>query len=472
MNVSELFIRRPIATSLVMLAVLVFGLLSYRGLPVNDLPTVDFPTIQVTSNLPGASPETMASAVATPLEREFSTIAGLDSMTSTNGQGISIITLKFTLKRNIDAAALDVQAAIAKAMRKLPADMTAPPSYRKVNPADSPVLYLALNSDSMPLHQVNEYADTMLAQRISMVSGVAQVLVYGSQKYAARVQVDPRQLTARGIGIDEVASALARANSNLPTGVLQGKQQALTIQTNAPLLKAEAFRPTIIAWKNGSPVRVQDVGTTLDSVENDKVAAWYNRKEFATRAIVLAVQRQPGANTIEMVDAIKKLLPEFQNQLPGALKMHVLYDRTVSIRESVDEVKFTLILTICLVIMVIFLFLRNLPATLIPSLAVPLSIVGTFAVMSGLGISINNISLLALTLSVGFVVDDAIVMLENIVRHIEDGMQPMEAALRGSREIGFTIISMTISLVAVFIPVLFMGGMLGRLLSVCGVTLP
>jgi len=471
MNVSELFIRRPIATSLVMLAVLVFGLLAYRGLPVNDLPTVDFPTIQVTSNLPGASPETMASAVATPLEREFSTIAGLDSMTSTNGQGISIITLKFTLKRNIDAAALDVQAAIAKAMRKLPADMTTPPSYRKVNPADSPVLYLALNSESMPLHQVNEYADTMLAQRISMVSGVAQVLVYGSQKYAARVQVDPRQLAARGIGIDEVASALVRANSNLPTGVLQGKQQALTIQTNAPLLKAEAFRPAIIAWKNGSPVRVQDVGTTLDSVENDKVAAWYNRREFATRAIVLAVQRQPGANTIEMVDAIKQLLPEFQNQLPAALQMNVLYDRTVSIRESVDEVKFTLVLTICLVIMVIFLFLRNLPATLIPSLAVPLSIVGTFAVMSGLGISINNISLLALTLSVGFVVDDAIVMLENIVRHIEEGMKPMEAALRGSREIGFTIVSMTISLVAVFIPVLFMGGMLGRLLNEFAVTI-
>ncbi|CAH2030615.1 efflux RND transporter permease subunit [Trichlorobacter ammonificans] len=471
MNISEPFIRRPIATSLVMLAIMVFGMLAYRGLPVNDLPTVDFPTIQVRSDLAGASPETMASAVATPLEREFSTIAGLDSMTSTNGQGLSIITLKFTLKRDIDAAALDVQAAIAKAMRQLPPDMATPPSYRKVNPADSPVLYIALNSATMPLHQVNEYADTMLAQRISMVSGVAQVLVYGSQKYAARVQVDPRQLASRGIGIDEVATALSRANSNLPTGTLQGPKQALTIQTNGPLLSAEAFRPAIVAWKNGSPVRVQDLGTAIDSVENDKVAAWYNRKEFATRAIILAVQRQPGANTIEMVDAIKALLPEFQSQLPAALQMNVLYDRTVSIRESVDEVKFTLVLTIGLVIMVIFLFLRNLPATIIPSLAVPLSIVGTFAVMYGLGISINNISLLALTLSIGFVVDDAIVMLENIVRHIENGEKPMAAALRGAKEIGFTIVSMTISLVAVFIPVLFMGGMLGRLLNEFAITI-
>jgi HAE1 family hydrophobic/amphiphilic exporter-1 len=471
MNISELFIRRPIATSLVMLAVLIFGMLSYRGLPVNDLPTVDFPTIQVTSNLPGASPETMASSVATPLEREFSTIAGLDSMTSTNGQGISIITLKFTLKRNIDAASQDVQSSIAKALRQLPADMPTPPFFRKVNPADSPVLYLALNSTSMPLHQVNEYADTMLAQRISMVTGVAQVLVYGSQKYAARVRVDPRQLTARGIGIDEVAAALGQSNTNLPTGVLQGSKQALTIQTDGPLLKASDFNTTIVAWKNGSPVRVQDLGAALDSVENDKVAAWYNRKEFATRAIVLAVQRQPGANTIEMVDTIKKLLPEFQSQLPAALKMNVLYDRTISIRESVDEVKFTLVLTICLVVLVIFLFLRNLPATIIPSLAVPLSIVGTFAVMYGLDISINNISLLALTLSVGFVVDDAIVMLENIVRHIELGEKPLEAALKGSREIGFTIVTMTISLVAVFIPVLFMGGMLGRILNEFAVTI-
>ena len=454
-----------------MLAIMVFGLLAYRGLPVNDLPTVDFPTIQVRSDLAGASPETMASAVATPLEREFSTIAGLDSMTSTNGQGISNITLKFTLKRDIDAAALDVQAAIAKAMRQLPADMSTPPSYRKVNPADSPVLYIALNSTTMPLHQVNEYADTMLAQRISMVTGVAQVLVYGSQKYAARIQVDPRQLVSRGIGIDEVATALDRANSNLPTGVLQGPSQALTIQTDGPLLKADAFNPAIIAWKNGSPVRVQDVGIAIDSVENNKVAAWYNRKEFATRAIVLAVQRQPGANTIEMVDAIKKLLPEFQAQLPAALQMNILYDRTTSIRESVNEVKFTLVLTIGLVVMVIFLFLRNLPATVIPSLAVPLSIVGTFAVMHGLGISINNISLLALTLSIGFVVDDAIVMLENIVRHIENGEKPMAAALRGSKEIGFTIVSMTISLVAVFIPVLFMGGMLGRLLNEFAITI-
>lgn len=471
MHFSGLFIKKPVATSLVMLAVLVFGAIAYRSLPVNDLPAVDYPTIQVTSNLPGANPDTMASAVATPLERQFSTIAGLDSMTSTNGQGISIITLKFSLGRNIDAAAADVQAAIAKAQRQLPQDMPTPPSYQKVNPADQPIFYIALSSQTMPLHQVNEYADTMIAQRISMVSGVAQVLVYGSQKYAVRVRLDPRALASRGVGIDEAASAISKSNVNIPTGILQGKSQSLTIQADGQLFNAAAYLPGILTWKNGAPVRVQDVGTTLDSVENDRIAAWFNNESGSTRAIVLAVQRQPGTNTIEVVDSIKRLMPSFQAQLPAALQMNILYDRTVSIRESVQDVKYTLILTIALVVMVIFLFLRNLPATIIPSLAVPISIVGTFAAMYAFGFSVNNITLLALTLSVGFVVDDAIVMLENIVRHMEQGEGAMEAAMKGSREIGFTIISMTISLVAVFIPVLFMPGMLGRILHEFAVTI-
>lgn len=471
MNISEPFIHRPVATSLLMLAIMVFGLLAYRGLPVNHLPSVDYPTIQVTARLPGANPETMASAVATPLERQFSTIAGVDAMTSTNGQGISIITLKFALNRDIDAAAQDVQSAIAKAQRQLPQDMPTPPSFQKVNPADQAVLYIALSSPTMPLHQINEYADTMLAQRISMVSGVAQVVVNGSQKYAVRVQLDPRALASRSLGLDEVGTAIGNANVNLPTGTLQGSYKALTIQAEGQLFNAAAYQQAIVAWKGGFPVRIQDIGNAKDSVENDRIAAWFNTEKTKTRAIVLAVQRQPGTNTIEVVDAIKALLPGFQAQLPAALSMDILYDRTISIRESVQEVKFTLLLTVCLVIMVIFLFLRNLPATLIPSLAVPLSIVGTFGVMYALGFSINNVTLLALTLSVGFVVDDAIVMLENIVRHIEQGEAPLAAAFKGSREIGFTILSMTISLVAVFIPVLFMPGMLGRILHEFAVTI-
>jgi len=470
-NISELFIKRPIMTSLVMLAVMIFGLFAYRVLPVNDLPNIDFPTIQVNSNLPGASPETMASAVATPLEREFSTIAGLDSMNSTNGQGISIITLKFSLERDIDAAAQDVQAAISKAARQLPQDMPSPPSYRKVNPADQPVLYLALSSSTRPLSEVNEFADTIISPRISMISGVAQVLVYGMQKYAVRVQLDPKALANRKIGIDEVSSALASWNVNLPTGGLQGSKQAFTIQATGQLYNAEAFKPMVVAYRSGSPVRLQDIAIVTDSVENDKIAAWYNTAGKSTRAIVLAIQRQPGTNTIEVVDNIKKQIPGFRSHLPGNVQLNVLFDRTVSIRESVTDVKFTLALTVALVIMVIFLFLRNLSATVIPSLAVPLSIIGTFAAMYGLGFSVNNITLMALTLSVGFVVDDAIVMLENIVRHMERGEKPMDAAFRGSKEIGFTIISMTLSLVAVFIPVLFMAGMLGRMLHEFAVTI-
>lgn len=471
MNLSELFIRRPIMTSLVMMAVMIFGLFAYRLLPVNDLPKVDFPTIQVRADLPGANPETMASAVATPLERQFSTIAGLDSMSSTNGQGISIIVLKFNLEKNIDAAAQDVQSAISKAARQLPSDMPSPPSYQKVNPADQPVLYLTLSSPTLPLSQVNEFADTVIAPRISMINGVAQVLVFGSQKYAVRVQLDPKALTSRRIGLDEVAAALEKGNVNLPTGGLQGSSQAFTILATGQLYNAEAFKPLIVAWRGGAPVRLQDIATVIDSVENDKVAAWYNTKGTSTRAIVLAVQRQPGTNTIEVVDSIKQQIPSFRSQLPGSVELNTLFDRTDTIRESVADVKFTLLLTIGLVILVIFLFLRNLSATVIPSLALPLSIIGTFAAMYALDFSVNNITLMALTLSVGFVVDDAIVMLENIVRHMEEGESPMEAARRGSREIGFTIISMTISLVAVFIPVLFMSGMLGRMLHEFAVTI-
>ena len=458
-------------TSLVMLAVMIFGIFAYRALPVNDLPNIDFPTIQVNSTLPGASPETMASAVATPLEREFSTIAGLDSMTSTNGQGVSIITLKFVLERNIDAAAQDVQAAISKAARQLPQDMPSPPSYRKVNPADSPVLYLALSSPTLPLSEVNEYADTIISPRISMINGVAQVLIYGSQKYAVRVQLDPRALANRQIGTDEVSAALARWNVNLPTGGLQGDRQAFTIQATGQLYNAAAFRPMVVAYRDGAPVRLQDIAQVTDSVENDKIAAWYNAGGKSTRAIVLAIQRQPGTNTIEVVDSIKRQIPSFRSQLPASVELNTLFDRSVSIRDSVHDVKFTLVLTIALVILVIFLFLRNLSATIIPSLALPLSIIGTFAAMYGFGFSVNNITLMALTLSVGFVVDDAIVMLENIVRHMEQGEKPMDASFRGSKEIGFTILSMTFSLVAVFIPVLFMAGMLGRMLHEFAVTI-
>ncbi|MBI5099102.1 MAG: efflux RND transporter permease subunit [Nitrospirae bacterium] len=471
MNISDIFIKRPIMTSLVMLAVMIFGVFAYQILPVNDLPNIDFPTIQVTANLPGASPETMASAVATPLERQFSTIAGVDSMTSTNGQGISIITLQFSLERSIDAAAQDVQAAISKAARQLPQDMPNPPSYQKVNPADSPIFYLSLSSTTMPLSQVNEYADTIISPRISMIKGVAQVLVYGAQKYAVRVQLDPRALASRKIGIDEVAAALALSNVNLPTGGLQGDRQAFTIQASGQLYNAEAFRSMIVAYRNGSPVRLQDLANVTDSVENDKIAAWYNAGGRSQRAVVLAIQRQPGTNTIEVVDNIRKQIPVFRSQIPSSVQLNLLFDRSDSIRASVTDVKFTLLLTIALVILVIFLFLRNVSATVIPSLALPLSIIGTFAAMYVLGFSVNNITLMALTLSVGFVVDDAIVMLENIVRHMEQGEKPMDAAFRGSKEIGFTIISMTTSLVAVFIPVLFMAGMLGRMLHEFAVTI-
>jgi hydrophobic/amphiphilic exporter-1 (mainly G- bacteria), HAE1 family len=456
----ELFIRRPVFTTLLMAAILLFGTAAYRLLPVNDLPNVDFPTIQVIANLPGASPETMASAVATPLERQLSTIAGIDSMTSTSALGVSSITIQFTLSRNIDAAAQDVQAAIAKSAPLLPPSMPTPPIYQKVNPADQPVLYLALSSPTLPFYTVDEYAQTNLAQRISTISGVAQVFVFGSQKYAVRVQVDPRALATRGIGIDEVEQAVARGNVNKPTGTLYGTHQTFNVQASGQLTDAAAYRPLIVTYRNGAPVRLEELGKVVDGVQTDKVASWFNDD----RAVVLAIQRQPGTNTIEVVDAIRALLPTFRQQLPASVGLNVVYDRSVAIRESVHDVQFTLGLTVALVVLVIFLFLRNLSATIIPSLAVPLSIVGTFAVMYLLGYTIDIISLMALTLCVGFVVDDAVVMLENIVRHMEAGKSRMEAALIGSREIGFTILSMTISLAAVFIPVLFMGGVVGRLL--------
>jgi len=454
-------------TTLVMLSILFVGIAGYRLLPVSDLPNVDFPTILVNANVPGASPETMASAVATPLEKQFSTIAGIDSMTSANAQGLTTITIQFNLSRNIDAAAQDVQSAIAVAARQLPQDMPSPPSYRKVNPADSPVLYLTLSSSTLPLSKVDDYAQTLIAQRISMVSGVAQVQVYGSQKYAVRAQLNPRALASRGIGIDEVAAAVARANVNLPTGTLYGANQAFTVQATGQLNDAASYRPVIVAYRGGSPVRLQELGKVLDSVENDKVASWYRD----TRAIILAVQRQPGTNTVEVVDSIKKLIPTFREQMPASVTLDILFDRSISIRNSVEDVRFTLFLTVCLVVMVIFLFLRNLSATVIPSLALPMSIVGTFAVMYMFDFSLDNMSLMALTLSVGFVVDDAIVMLENIIRHIELGETVMDAALKGSKEIGFTILSMTLSLVAVFLPVFFMPGIIGRLLHEFAITI-
>jgi len=454
-------------TTLVMTAILLFGFVAYRSLPVSDLPNVDFPTILVTVNLPGASPETMAATCATPLEKQFSTIAGLDSMTSTNGLGITKITLQFNLSRNIDAAAQDVQTAIATAASQLPQNLPTPPTFRKVNPADWPILYLAMSTATLPLSTVDEYAENMLAQRISMINGVAEVMVYGSQKYAVRARIDPKALASRGIGIDEVASAIASGNVNIPTGTLWGSHQAFTVQATGQLNDAAAYRPLIVAYRGGSPVRLGELGHVIDSVQNDKIAAWYN----GNRAIVLAILRQPGTNTIEVVRSIKDILPSFQHDLPASVNLDILYDRSVPIKDSVNDVQFTLIMALILVVLVIFVFLRNLSATVIPSLALPMSLIGTFAVMYLCGYSLDNLSLMALTLSVGFVVDDAIVMLENIVRHMEHGEGVMEAAYNGSREISFTILSMTLSLVAVFIPVLFMGGIVGRLLHEFAVTI-
>ena len=460
MNIAAPFIRRPIMTTLVMAAILLFGIIGYRALAVSDLPNVDYPTIQVSAALPGANPDTMASAVATPLEKQFSTIAGIDSMTSTSTLGKSQITLQFDLDRKIDGAAQDVQAAIARAAPQLPPNMPTPPTYNKVNPADQPILFMVVSSPTLPLYTVDQYAETLLAQRISMVKGVAQVVIYGSRKYAVRIQLDPQALASRQIGIDEVTTAVQDANVNLPTGTLYGEHRAFTLQANGQLQHASEYRPLIVAYRNGSPVRLEELGNVLDSVQDDKVANTDN----GVPAIVLAVQRQPGTNTVEVVDSIKRILPQFHAILPPSVSLSIAYDRSQSIRASVDDVKSTLFLAIALVVFVIFLFLRNLSATVIPSIALPMSIIGTFAVMYELGYTIDNLSLMALTLSVGFVVDDAIVMLENIVRHMEAGETVMEASLHGAREIGFTIVSMTLSLAAVFIPVLFLGGIIGRLL--------
>jgi HAE1 family hydrophobic/amphiphilic exporter-1 len=465
-NLSELFIRRPVMTTLVMIGIVLVGLLGYRTLPVSDLPNVDYPVISVSANLAGASPETMASAVATPLEKAFSTIAGLDVMTSASGLGSTSVTMQFALDRNIDAAAQDVQAAIAKTLRQLPSGIT-PPSYQKVNPADSPILFLALTSDLLPLSTLDEYAQSFLAQRISTVKGVAQVSVFGSQKYAVRIQLDPQALAARGVGIDQVADAINASNVNLPTGVLTGPDKTLTVRANGQLTSASQFRSLVVTTHGGAPVRLGDLGRVLDDVQDNKTASWYRDK----RAIVLAIQRQPGTNTVEVANGVQALLGRLRAQLPNSVTVETLFDRSISIRRSVNDVQFTLLLTLCLVVLVIFLFLRNITATVIPSLALPLSLIGTFAVMSRLGYSIDNLSLMALTLSVGFVVDDAIVMLENIVRHREMGKPALQAALDGSREISFTILSMTLSLTAVFIPVLFMGGLLGRLFHEFAVTI-
>ena len=467
MNVAAPFIRRPVATTLIQLSIVIFGILGYFALPVSDLPAVDFPTISVNASLPGANPETMASAVATPLEKSFSSIAGITSISSSNTQGSTNITVQFDLDRDIDAAAQDIQVAISRTTRALPPDMPSPPSFQKVNPADSPIIFLTLASQTMPLSDINEYAEVNVAQRISTLKGVAQVSIFGAQKFAVRVDIDPRQLAARQLGIEDVATAIARGSVNRPTGTLYGPDRTFAVKTDGQLTNALAFRPLVVAYRDGRPIRLEEVANVYDGVENDKTASWYND----SRTIYLAINRQPGTNTVEIVDSIKALLPSIQAQLPASLQLNPRSDRSQAIRESVHDIKLTLVLTVVLVVAVIFLFLRNISATVIPSLALPASIIGTFAAMHLLGYSLDNLSLMALTLAVGFVVDDAIVMLENIVRHMESGEEPYTAALKGSQEVGFTIVSMTLSLTAVFIPVLFMGGVVGRLLHEFAVTM-
>jgi HAE1 family hydrophobic/amphiphilic exporter-1 len=467
MTPSDIFIKRPIATTLLVIAIVIFGVMGYRQLPVSDLPTIDFPTIQVQASLPGASPETMATAVATPLEKQFSAIAGVDSISSVNSQGSTSITLQFNLDRDIDAAAQDVQSMIARAQRQLPPDMPTPPSLQKQNPADQPVVFLTLSSSTLPLSQLNEYAETVIAQRLSTVPGVGQVNLNGAQKFAVRIDLDPRELASRQIGVDQITQAVQQANSNRATGTLAGPDQSFVVQAHGRLMSAKDYRPVVVAYKNGAPVRLDELANIYDGVENDKTAAWYQ----GTRTIFVSIQRQPGSNVVEIVDRIRELLPQLQAQLPASVSMVLRNDRSAPIRESVADVKFTLMLTMALVVLVIFLFLRNLSATIIPSLALPVSVVGTFAVMYAFGYSVDNLSMMALTLAVGFVVDDAIVMLENIVRHMEMGKGPLQAAFDGSREVAFTILSMTLSLAAVFIPVLFMGGIVGRLMHEFAVTI-
>ncbi|MSP76232.1 MAG: efflux RND transporter permease subunit [Rhodospirillaceae bacterium] len=467
MNLSELCIRRPVMTLLVMASFIIAGLFAYKQLPVAAIPRVEFPTIQVTAQLPGASPETMAASVASILERQFSTIAGVTTMTSTSSLGNTSIVLQFDLNRSIDGAALDVQSAISSAMRRLPPEMTTPPSFRKVNPADWAVMFLALRSSQVRLSDIDAFANRAILPRVSTLPGVAQVLIFGSQKFAVRVRADLDQLAVRGLTMQELQNAVVNANSSKPVGSIADQKQNAILDATGPINKAADYMPVIVSWQNGAPVRLSDVATAIDSVENDKVASWLD----GTRAIIMGVYRQPDANTVEVVDRVKAILPQIQAELPPGVEVRLLADRSKSIREAVEDVEFTLVLAAVLVIIAIYFFLRSFRATLIPAVALPISIIGTFAGMYCFGHSIDNISLLALTLAVGFVVDDAIVMLENIVRHIEAGEKPMEAALKGSKEVGFTIISMTLSLVAVFIPVLFMGGVVGRMFNEFGLVI-
>ena len=467
MNVSEVFIRRPIATSLLMVGIALFGVIAYRALPVSDLPQVDYPTLNVSASLPGGDPSTMASSVASPLERQFTTIAGLDSMTSRSGSGSTNITLQFDLNRDIDSATVDVQTAIAAVMPLLPAGMPSPPSFRKNNPNDQPILMLNLTSNTLPLSALDDYAETMIAPRISMVSGVSQVQVQGASKYAVRVQLDPDKLHAQQIGLNEIDTALQNWNVNLPTGQLFG-DSTYNIKAGGQLMNAAAFRPIIVSYRRGAPVRLDQVANVIDSIENVMNGSWFYTKPngpegppLKQTAITLQVMRQPGTNTIEVTDAVRALLPSFESQLPPSVHLTPRQDRSRTIRSAFKDIQVTMLITLILVVGVIYLFLHNGSATLIPALALPFSILGTFAVMQMLHFSLNNLSMMALILSIGFVVDDAIVMLENIVRHMEAGEKPLEASLKGSQEIGFTILTMTTSLAAVFIPILFMSGILG-----------
>ncbi|HZR22482.1 MAG TPA: efflux RND transporter permease subunit [Vicinamibacterales bacterium] len=471
MNVSALFVRRPVATSLLTLAIVFFGLVAYSALPVSDLPSVDFPTLNVGGGLPGGDPETLAATIASPLERQFSAIAGLDSMTSSSALGTSSVTLQFALDRNIDGAAVDVQTAIAEAMPLLPPGMPSAPTFRKVNPADQAIFVIALSSESRPLSEVDEYAETLIAPQVSAIDGVAQVNVLGGQKYAVRVQVDPDRLRAQAIGINEIDRLLQEWNVNLPTGQLFGSQRTLTIRANGQLMSADAFRPAIVGFHAGSPVRLHQVATVIDSVEDTHSASWLFDPDVVHRSVLISVMKQPGSNTLAVIDSIKRLLPRFRSQLPPSVHLIEGTDRAVSIRAAFRDIKITMVVTLFLVVFVIYLFLQSASATLIPTLALPVSILGTFVVMRLLNFSLNNLSLMAVILSFGFVVDDAIVMLENIVRHVEAGADAMTATLEGSREVGFTILSMTVSLAAVFIPVLFLGGILGRLFREFAVTI-
>jgi HAE1 family hydrophobic/amphiphilic exporter-1 len=470
-NFSEIFIRRPIATSLLMAAIALFGVVAYRSLGVSDLPNVDYPTLTVTASLPGANPDTMASSVATVLERQFTTIAGVDEMTSTSNGGNTQITLQFSLDRDIEGAAVDVQTAIAAALPLLPPGMPFPPSFRKTNPADQPIMWLNLVSNTQTLSTLGEYGENMLAPRISIVDGVAQVQVTASAKYAVRVQLDPDKLAVKNVGLNEVAAALGKWNTNVPTGSLFGPRTAYSLQVNGQLMNAEAFRPMVVSWRKGAPIRLDEVANVVDSVENDKNASWLYGSDSAVRSISLAVYKQPGANTVVVADKIRALLPAFNAKLPPSVSLVLRGDRARNIRQAFQDIQFTMLITLVLVVGVIFVFLRNASATLIPALALPFAILGTFAVMALLNYTLDNMSLMALILSIGFVVDDAIVMLENTVRHIENGEEPYAAALTASREISFTIVSMTISLAAVFIPILFMGGILGRLFREFAVTI-